>query len=91
MELHNIAVSPSPVEVVLIDFELAKRKGDITPAEWDKLVEADFTELLKEAVYLQCALGRQPGPLADTAMDRIGRLFPSPGCFERRIRRQAAV
>lgn len=91
MELHNIAVSPSPVEVVLIDFELAKRKKDIALAEWDKLVEADFTELLKEAIYLQCALGRQPGPLADMAMDRIARLFPSPGRFERKIRRQAAV
>jgi hypothetical protein len=47
--------------------------------------------LLKEAVYLQCALGRQPGPLADMAMTRIGELFPSPGRFERKIRRQAAV
>jgi hypothetical protein len=40
---------------------------------------------------LQCALGRQPGPLADLAMERMAELFPSPGRFERRIRRQAAV
>jgi serine/threonine protein kinase len=91
MELHNIAVAPSPAEAVLIDFELAKRKKDLSGADWDKAVKADFTELLKEAIYLQCALGRQPGPLADMAMERIGELFPSPGRFERRIRRQAAV
>jgi len=91
MELHNIAIAPSPAEVVLIDFELAKRKEDLAPEEWDKQVQADFTELLKEAVYLQCALGRQSGPLAGMAMERIGELFPSPGRFERCIRRQAAV
>jgi len=91
MELHNIAVSPAPAEAVLIDFELAKWKKDLSSADWDKAVKADFTELLKEAVYLQCALGRQPGPLADMAMARIGELFPAPGRFERKIRRQAAV
>jgi hypothetical protein len=91
MELHNIAVAPAPAEAVLIDFELARWKKDLAPAEWDKRVRADFTELLKETIYLQCALGRQPGPLATMAMQRIGELFPSPGRFERRIRRQAAV
>jgi hypothetical protein len=29
--------------------------------------------------------------MADMAMNRIGELFPSPGRFERSIRRQAAV
>ena len=91
MELHNIAVAPSPAEVVLIDFELARRKKDLSGQDWDKLVRADFAELLKEAVYLQCALGRQPGPLADMAMERVADLFPSPGRFERSIRRQASV
>ncbi len=91
MELHNIAVAPSPAEVVLIDFELARNKEDLSPTDWEKFVRADFVELLKEAVYLQCALGRQPGPLAEMAMERISELFPSPGRFERRIRRQAAV
>ena len=91
MELHNIAVAPAPVEAVLIDFELAKWKKDVNGAEWEKLVKADFTELLKEAVYLQCALGRQPGLLADMAMERLAGLFPSPGRFERHIRSQAAA
>lgn len=91
MELHNIAVAPAPAEAVLIDFELARERSELDGAAWDKMVRADFTELLKEAVFLQCALGRQPGPLADMAMERIGELFPSPGRFERHIRRQAAV
>jgi hypothetical protein len=91
MELHNIVVAPSPAEVVLIDFELARNKNDLSADDWEKYVRADFTELLKEAVYLQCALGRQPGTLANMAMERIGELFPSPGRFERHIRRQAAV
>ncbi len=91
MELHNIAVAPAPAEVVLIDFELARWKKDLTPAEWEKVVRADWVELLKEAVYLQCALGRQPGPLAEMAIERLPELFPSPGRFERSIRRQAAL
>ena len=60
-------------------------------ADWQKAVRVDFAELLKEAIYLQCALGRQPGPLADMAMERLADLFPSPGRFERHIRRQAAA
>jgi hypothetical protein len=91
MELHNIAVAPAPAEAVLIDFELAKWQKDLSAADWEKHVKADFTELCKEAVYLQCALGRQPGPLAGMAMERIGELFSSPGRFERHIRRQAAA
>jgi hypothetical protein len=91
MELHNITVAPAPAEVVLIDFELAKERKDLSDAEWKKLVAADFSELLKEAVYLQCALGRQPGPLAEMAMERMADLFSSPARFERSIRRQAAV
>jgi len=91
MELHNITVSPAPVGAVLIDFELSRQKKDVTSAEWEKFVQADFTELLKEAIYLQCALGRQRGPLADMAMQRIADLFPSPGRFERHIRRQAVA
>jgi hypothetical protein len=91
MELHNIAVAPAPAEAVLIDFELAKWRKDLSDADWQKAVRADFTELLREAIYLQCALGRQPGLLADMAMERIAELFPSPGRFERTIRRQASV
>jgi len=91
MELHNIAAAPSPAEVVLIDFELAKWQKNLSETEWQKAVRADFTELLKEAVFLQCALGRQPGPLAEMAMERIADLFSSPGRFERAIRRQASA
>lgn len=91
MELHNIAVAPAPAEAVLIDFELAKLKKDFSASDWQKAVDGDFSELLKEAVYLQCALGRQPGPLADMAMERIAGLFSAPGRFERTIRRQASV
>lgn len=91
MELHNLAVTPSPAEVVLLDFELAKKRDEVAAEDWERLVREDFAGLLREAVYLQCALGRQPGPMADMAMERIGDLFASPGSFERHIRRQAAV
>ena len=91
MELHNIVIAPAPIESVLIDFERSRKKEELAPTEWEKLVKIDQTEILKEAVYLQCALGRQAGPLAEMAMERMGELFLSPGRFERHIRRQVTT
>ena len=53
--------------------------------------EADFTELLKDAVYLMCALGRQPCVLGEHAWSKIPDLFDEPGRFQRAVERNAGA
>jgi hypothetical protein len=47
--------------------------------------------LLREAVFLQCALGRQTGQLADLSWKRMDELFDVPERFRRQIEQQAKV
>jgi hypothetical protein len=88
-ELHNLIVCPSPLELLLIDFEAAETRATVGDADWAKHCDDDFTPLLKEAVYLQCSLGPQPGPLADMARQRLDSLFKNPGRFRQEISDQA--
>jgi hypothetical protein len=81
VELHNLIVCGSPLECILIDFEATARKDELEPAEFDKRCRDDFLAMIKEAVLLQCALGAQPGPLADLARQRIGEVFKRPDKF----------
>lgn len=87
-ELHNFIVCPAPLEIVPVDFEAAAFKGDVEEAQWQKRCEEDLAPLLKEAMYLQCALGRQPGGLADAAWSAAPELFTDAdrvyGAVERR-------
>ena len=85
-ELHNIIVCPAPLEPILIDFEAAVATGRRwTSAAWEARCEQDLQPLLREAVYLQCALGRQPSPLGERSWNRLGELFRSPDRFRRAI------
>jgi len=84
-ELHNFVVCPSPLELVLIDFEAAQRKDTLDEAAWRARCEADLVPLLREAVFLQCALGRQEGPLAELAWEQMAGLFRAPDRFRRAI------
>ena len=90
LELHNLIVCPAPLEVVLIDFESAVERG-ADKAAWTERCETDLTRLLREAIFLQCALGRQPGALADLALQRKDKLFKAPERFEREISFQAEI
>jgi serine/threonine protein kinase len=87
-ELHNIVVCPTPLEVVLVDFEAAVKKDDVDQPTWQKRRAADTTQLLREAVFLQCVLGRQQGPLAEASWQEVGRLFRSPDRFRRAMESQ---
>jgi hypothetical protein len=69
--LHNFIVCPSPLEVVPIDFEIGVLQDSVSSEVWEQRCEADRQHLLKLAIYLQCALGRQRGPLAEAAMSRL--------------------
>lgn len=90
-ELHNCIVCPSPLETVLIDFEAAARREALDSAAWATRCALDLQPLLREAVYLQCALGRQPGRLGALSWDRLPLLFGSPERFRDAIEIRAPV
>jgi hypothetical protein len=84
-ELHNFIVCPSPLEIVMIDFEASVRRDALAPHAWEAICIKDFAPMLREAVLLQCALGPQPGALAQLALERIDRSFKDPDRFRREI------
>jgi hypothetical protein len=90
-ELHNIIVCPAPLEPILIDFEAAAQKETLESAEWESRCKKDLQPLLREAVYLQCALGRQESPLGERSWNQLGELFRSPERFQRAIETRAEV
>ena len=90
-ELHNIIVCPAPLEAILIDFEAAVQRETMDSAAWEARCKMDLEPLLREAVYLQCALGRQPSRLGDLSSVRMAALFKSPDRFRRAIDERAEV
>lgn len=90
-ELHNFIVCPTPLELVLIDFEGAVRKDAVDEEAWEKRCKLDLAPLLREAIYLQCGLGRQDGKLADLAFERIAKLVKYPDQFLRAIEQRQSV
>jgi hypothetical protein len=84
-ELHNFVICPAPLGLVIVDFEAAATRDDLTEAAWDARRDADLAPLLREAVFLQCALGRQEGPLSDASQRQMDRLFRSAERFRRAI------
>lgn len=89
-ELHNLIVCPTPLEVVLIDFEGSVSKAAIDEDGWKKRCATDLEPLLREALYLQCVLGRQDGPLGDLSRARIAELVENPNKFQRAIELRAS-
>lgn len=90
-ELHNFVVCPSPLETIPIDYESSLFRDSASPDGWEEQCRKDFLPLLREAIYIQCVLGAQRGPLATQACERIGELVRDPGQFLRAIERQAEV
>lgn len=91
VELHNLIACPAPLELVLIDFERSIFRGEEDDAAWAKRCAADLRLILREAIFLQCTLGVQTGPLADRAWRELDQLFQTPDRFRRAIYRQAEV
>lgn len=83
--LHNFIVCPSPLEVLPIDFEIAVARDSVSPDVWEQRCQADRQHLLKLAIYLQCALGRQRGPLSRESMARLERLVHPADSFQSMI------
>ena len=90
-ELHNFIVCPTPLELVLIDFEGSVDRSTQTEEAWQKRCATDLVPLLREALYLQCSLGRQTGKLAELALSRCAELLTYPEQFERAIEQRASV
>ncbi len=84
-ELHNFVVCPSPLELVIVDFEAAIKRDGLDEEAWRARRALDLAPLLREAVFLQCTLGRQQGPLADASWSEMDGLFRSPDRFRRAI------
>jgi hypothetical protein len=87
--LQNFIVCPSPLEIVPIDYEAAVRREELEAERWEAVREEDFAPLLREALLLQCALGAQPGALAEHARRRAKHLFKAPQRFLDAIDNQA--
>lgn len=92
-ELHNCIVSPAPLELVLIDFGSAVRRQALGPDAWTARRNLDLAPLLREAVFLQCSLGRQVGPLAELSWDRAEELFGAESAdrFRRQIEQRQGI
>jgi hypothetical protein len=84
-ELVNFIACPCPLEVIPIDFETAQLKSSMDDDAWQKATARDFDQLLREAVFVQCSLGRQQGKLADRVFERIDELVKKPRKFRRAI------
>jgi len=84
-ELHNFVVCNAPLDVLPIDFDMAVLRASVSSEEWDERCARDLEPLLRVAVFLQCALGTQPGALAELALARIDKLFLRPAPFLRAI------
>lgn len=89
-ELHNFIVCPSPLELLLIDFESAVMRDSLADDAWTQRCVLDLQPLLREAIFLQCTLGPQAGPLAERSAADINQLFRAPERFKREIGRQVA-
>jgi hypothetical protein len=90
-ELHNFIVCSTPLDVLPIDFDMAVEKDAVSEEAWQHRCAQDLEPLLKVAVFLQCALGKQEGPLAELSLARIGTLFRRSEPFLRAIAGRAAL
>ncbi len=90
-ELHNFIVCMAPLEVLPIDFDMAVQRGQVDDAAWEQRCAEELEPLLKVAVYLQCALGVQPGPLAELSLKRLDLLFSQPGPFRRAVEMRSGL
>jgi hypothetical protein len=90
-QLQNFIVCYAPVDVVPIDFDMSVLQSSVSDEVWREHCARDLEPLLKVAVYLQCALGAQEGPLAEQSLGRMDALFPRSEPFRRAIEDRAGL
>jgi hypothetical protein len=89
-ELHNFIVCSSPLETIPIDFESSMKRDDANGEVWEKTRMRDLDPVLREALLLECRLGRQLGPMGDLAEARMDSLFAEPDTIRRAIDQRGA-
>jgi hypothetical protein len=52
---------------------------------FEQRCHADLLPVLREAIFLQCSLGKQPGALATMALERLNSSFKHPERFRQEI------
>jgi hypothetical protein len=90
-ELHNFIVCYAPADILPIDFDMSVERGGVSADDWKLACDRDLEQLLKVAVFLQCALGAQEGELADLSRARLDTLFERSQPFRRAIEDRAAL
>jgi hypothetical protein len=90
-ELQNFIVCPAPLDVLPIDFDMAVLKEAASDEEWRARSSADLEPLLKIAVFLQCALGAQPGALGELSRQKLDTLFRRGAVFRGAIADRARL
>jgi hypothetical protein len=89
-ELHNFIVCSSPLETIPIDFESSLKRDAANGEVWEKTRMRDLDPVLREALLLECRLGRQLGPMSDLAEARMDSLFAEPDTIRRAIDQRGA-
>jgi hypothetical protein len=89
--LKNFIVCASPLEILPIDFESSVRREGLSETDWEQRTQADLDPMLTHAIFLLCALGSQPGDLAEAALAQIDRLLRSPERFRLAIERRSEL
>jgi hypothetical protein len=84
-ELSNFLACPTPLGLVLVDFESAVKREALDAAAWTERRADDLAPLLREALFLQCSIGLQEGALAQRAWDEAPRVLKEPERFRRAI------
>jgi hypothetical protein len=90
-ELHNFIVCTSPLEVLPIDFDMAVQRANVDEEDWERRCREELEPLLKVAVYLQCTLGVQPGPLSELSLQRLDALFKRADPFRHAIAQRSGL
>lgn len=79
MELHNIIVMPKTKSVYLIDLESALPRDQVE--DWEAACLQDKINILREAIYIQCALGKKQTALGKASRSLLEQIFPDPEEF----------
>jgi len=85
LELHNIIACAGPIQTFLVDFEGAEKAFSGTEKNWEQRRGSDLFELLRLAVYVQCGIGSQQGPLARKSLQDLPRLSEDASTFAARL------